>query len=73
MVLSALYILMTYQRVFTGAPAAERSGLSDLVPREKTLLVPLGLGIVFLGVYPAPVLDLLSGVAESFAAILGSA
>ena len=72
-VLSALYILMTYQRVFTGAPAAERSGLSDLVPREKTLLVPLGLGIVFLGVYPAPVLDLLSGVAESFAAILGSA
>src|SRR5690625_96584 len=72
-VLSALYILMTYQRVFTGAPAAERSGLSDLVPREKTLLVPLGLGIVFLGVYPAPVRGLLSGVADSCAAILGSA
>ncbi|MGC0142983.1 MULTISPECIES: NADH-quinone oxidoreductase subunit M [unclassified Pseudactinotalea] len=82
-VLAALYILMAYQRVFTGPipgpPAGRtlglpaRAGLSDLVAREKWLLVPLGLAIVFLGVYPAPVLDLLSGVADSFASILGSA
>ena len=91
-VLAALYILMTYQRVFTGpVPGAgiaggmegaeglrleglpERGTLLDLGAREKALLVPLGLAIVFLGVYPAPVLDLLSSVADSFAAILGSA
>lgn len=84
-VLSALYILMTYQRVFTGPvtgaehaiPQPEglpvRAALTDLVVREKVVLVPLVLGILFLGMYPAPVLDVLSGVADSFAAILGSA
>lgn len=84
-VLSALYILMTYQRVFTGPVPGQsqvltraeglplRAALPDLVVREKALLVPVGLAIVFLGVYPAPVLDLLSSVADSFAAILGSA
>ncbi len=72
-VLSALYILMAYQRVFTGPPEENRKGLVDLSGREKLLLVPLGVGIVFLGVYPAPVLDLLSVDATLFAGILGSA
>ncbi|WP_154792869.1 NADH-quinone oxidoreductase subunit M [Occultella kanbiaonis] len=87
-VLSALYILLAYQRVFTGpvpeagapvelAGAAldvpDRAGLKDLTGREKWAVVPLALAVLFLGLYPAPVLELLSGVADQFAAILGSA
>ncbi|HLR57802.1 MAG TPA: NADH-quinone oxidoreductase subunit M [Beutenbergiaceae bacterium] len=72
-VLSALYILMAYQRVFTGAPDERRLGMSDMNGAEKGVTGVLIAGMLFLGLYPAPVLAALSPIAESLATIIGSA
>ncbi|UFU05796.1 NADH-quinone oxidoreductase subunit M [Ruania halotolerans] len=77
-VLSALYILLAYQKIFTG-PAIEDttvSGLptmSDLSARERWTMAPLVIAMIALGFFPGPVLDLLTPAADQFAAILGSA
>ena len=72
-VLAALYILMAYQRIFTGEPLEGRKSLTDLGGREKWVVAVLVAAILFLGFYPAPVLDVLAPVADQFAVILGSA
>jgi NADH-quinone oxidoreductase subunit M len=56
-ILSAVYLLWAFQRVFTGEPTGENATMKDLNAREVLTLVPL-LGLsVFLGVYPKPVLE----------------
>ncbi len=72
-VLSALYILMAYQRIFTGEPDARRTGMSDMKGAEKGVTGVLIAAMLFLGLYPAPVLNALSPIAESLATIIGSA
>ncbi|MBX9243245.1 NADH-quinone oxidoreductase subunit M [Actinotalea ferrariae] len=57
-ILAALYVLLTYQRIFTG-PAREDAALThDLSAREKWVVGPLVVALVVLGFYPAPALDL---------------
>lgn len=57
-VLAALYVLLTYQRVFTGPVRDELATTPDLSGRERWVVAPLiGLMLV-LGFYPAPALDL---------------
>jgi len=65
-VLSAIYLLWAYQRVFHGEPKDDRS-FRDLAPREALLLLPLVALIVFLGIYPIP---LLARINPSTAAIV---
>jgi len=72
-VLSALYILMAYQRVFTGAPDPRRGEMRDMTGAEKGVTGVLVASMLFLGLYPAPVLEALSPIAESLATIIGSA
>jgi NADH-quinone oxidoreductase subunit M len=56
-ILAALYLLWAYQRVFHGEPDEANSKFPELKLREGLVLLPfLGL-IVFMGVYPKPVLD----------------
>ena len=56
-ILAALYLLWAYQRVFHGTPEGDNATMRDLSLREIAVLTPLLVGIVFLGVYPKPVLD----------------
>jgi NADH-quinone oxidoreductase subunit M len=56
-ILAALYLLWAYQRVFHGTPEGENATLPDMTPRERAVMAPLLVLIVFLGVYPQPVLD----------------
>ncbi|KAA0235674.1 MAG: NADH-quinone oxidoreductase subunit M [Acidimicrobiales bacterium] len=55
-VLAAVYLLWAYQRVFHGSPEGENARLRDLSLREGLIMVPLVGLIVFIGVYPRPVL-----------------
>lgn len=63
LVLAGLYsLIMIYQALFgknTTAALVKQNGgkLKDLGKRELLLLVTLGAGLVWLGVYPQPVLD----------------
>ena len=57
-ILSAAYALWLYRRVIFGALTKESlKGLLDLSPREKAILYPLVVLVIFFGVYPAPVFD----------------
>lgn len=72
-VLAALYILLAYKRIFTGPVEPARSTLTDAGGRERVAIAAVMVLVLFLGLYPAPVLDVLSGTADQFVAILGSA
>jgi NADH-quinone oxidoreductase subunit M len=56
-ILSAVYLLWAYQRVFHGLATGANAVVKDMSWRERGAMVPLVAGIVFLGVYPKPVLD----------------
>ncbi|GAB3272728.1 NADH-quinone oxidoreductase subunit M [Kineosporia babensis] len=59
-VLAALYILLTYQRMFTGPIKEYAAGWKDASAREVWVIAPLVVVILFLGVYPKPVLDVIN-------------
>ena len=56
-ILAALYLLWAYQRVFHGEPDAENADVPDLTWKEGLVMAPLVGLIVFLGVFPQPVLE----------------
>ena len=56
-ILAAVYLLWMYQQVFHGKPDAANEKMHDLRWSERLIMVPLIAVIVFLGVYPKPVLD----------------
>ena len=57
-ILAALYLMWAYQRSFHGEPdEASRSQIHDLTLRERLVIGPFLVVIVFMGVYPKPFLD----------------
>jgi NADH-quinone oxidoreductase subunit M len=56
-IVSALYLLWAYQQVFHGEPTTKDETTRDLSLGERWVIAPLIVLIVFLGVYPKPVLD----------------
>jgi len=59
-VLAAIYVLYLYQRTFQGAMSARVQKFRDLNVREVAAVAPLLALIVFLGIYPKPVLDVIN-------------
>ncbi|TIO11259.1 NADH-quinone oxidoreductase subunit M [Mesorhizobium sp.] len=67
-ILSAAYALWLYRRVIFGALTKDSlKGLLDLSAREKVIIYPLVVLVIFFGVYPAPVFD---ATAESVKALV---
>jgi len=56
-ILAALYLLWAYQRVFHGEPSEENRSFPELRLSEGLVLAPLLALIVFLGVWPTPMLE----------------
>jgi len=56
-VLAAIYMLWMYRRVIFGPVSPENRDLRDIDTREVALLAPLLVLIVFMGVYPQPILS----------------
>ena len=63
-VIAAVYMLLPYQRVFTGAPAPERVGSPDLDGRERLVVVPIIAAMLALGLAPAVLTHALDDVAR---------
>jgi NADH-quinone oxidoreductase subunit M len=59
-VLAALYTLVLYQRTMTGPVKAEVAEMPDLRVRELLVVAPLIALLIFLGVYPKPVTDIVN-------------
>ncbi|HEY2851663.1 MAG TPA: NADH-quinone oxidoreductase subunit M [Gemmatimonadaceae bacterium] len=66
-IFAAAYLLWAIQRIlFNAFNNPENEHLSDLNPRELLIMAPLVAVIIWLGVYPAPVLRRMEGSAERF-------
>lgn len=63
-VLAALYILLMYQRVFTGPVKPELAETRDLNALEKWAVAPILVALLVFGLYPKPVLDILQPASE---------
>ncbi|HWJ84690.1 MAG TPA: proton-conducting transporter membrane subunit, partial [Cellulomonas sp.] len=57
-VLAAIYVLWTYQRIFTGPVRDGLETMPDLRARERWAVGPLIAAMVVLGFVPGPALDL---------------
>ncbi len=65
-VLSAAYALWLYRRVIFGVlEKVELTKMRDLKKREMAVLAPLIVAIIFFGIYPAPLLDVMSVSVEN--------
>ncbi len=63
-VLAALYVLVLYQRTMTGPVKPGLEKLPDLRMRELAVVAPLIALLIFLGVYPKPVTDIVNPAVE---------
>ena len=72
-ILAAIYILWMYQRTMTGPVRAEVANMPDLKPRELWAVGPLIGLIIFVGVYPKPVLDIINPAVQVTMAQVGKA
>ncbi|WP_336049288.1 NADH-quinone oxidoreductase subunit M [Streptomyces sp. CA2R101] len=59
-VLAALYVLVLYQRTMTGPVKEDVRSMPDLRVRELVVVAPLIALLLFLGVYPKPLTDLVN-------------
>jgi NADH-quinone oxidoreductase subunit M len=64
-ILAAIYILWMYQRTMTGPVRAEVASMPDLKPRELWAVGPLIALLIFFGVYPKPLLNLINPAVQS--------
>ncbi|WP_454561361.1 NADH-quinone oxidoreductase subunit M [Mycobacterium haemophilum] len=71
LVLSAVYMLLLYQRVMTGPVARDNERIRDLAPREMIVVAPLIALLIALGIYPKPALDLINPAVENTMTTIG--
>jgi NADH-quinone oxidoreductase subunit M len=72
-IFAAAYLLWAIQRIlFNALDKPVNLQMADLNRRELLLVVPLVAGIVWLGVYPAPVLRRMQPAAEQFVRLVES-
>ena len=60
LVLSAVYVLWTYQRMMTGPLTAGAETITDLRSRELVVVAPLIVLLIGLGIYPKIALDVIN-------------
>ncbi len=60
LVLSAVYVLLAYQRMMTGPVTDGNDTITDLRPRELLVVTPLIALLLILGVYPKVALDVIN-------------
>jgi NADH-quinone oxidoreductase subunit M len=67
-IFAALYLLWAYQRAFHGEPDEENRTFPEMVLSEKVVILPLIALMVFIGVYPKPMLDRIEPAVEQLIA-----
>ena len=70
-ILSAVYGLFLYKNMIFGQITNEAIEiLNDLNNREKLILIPLAFLVIFFGLYPSPIINLVSSSSENLVDIL---
>ena len=70
-IITAAYLLWVIQRVLLGPLKEQWAQLPDMTPLEWISLAPLGVLMVLLGIYPAPVLNVINAMVHQTLADMG--
>ena len=62
---NAIYFLRAYQRMFMGKANESYASLEDISNREIGILIPLTFLVILFGVYPQPLIDIISGTMDT--------
>lgn len=73
MILGAVYMLYAYQRVMLGDENLHFSALTDLKSKDYIVLIPLIALLLFLGIYPQPVFNLVSNSVNTIQSMMANA
>jgi NADH-quinone oxidoreductase subunit M len=57
-ILGAIYMLRSFQQSMSGEATATTATFADLTGHEKLVLYPIVILVIFIGVYPAPLLEI---------------
>ena len=71
--LNAIYFLRAYQNIFLGPLNETYKDLTDITRRELVTIVPLAILVLFLGVYPAPLINMIAPAMDGIIKIVQSA
>jgi NADH-quinone oxidoreductase subunit M len=71
-VITAAYVLRLYQRSMTGPLKPDLEGMPDLRGREITALVPIAALTIVLGLFPAPILDVINPAVDRVMTSIGA-
>lgn len=69
-VLTAAYMLWTLQRLFLGTLPDKWKSLPDINGRELFTLIPLAVIVIFLGIYPSPMINLMTSAVNTLVDVL---
>ena len=69
-VIGAAYVLWMLQRVFLGPKNDKYDSLPEISAREMFTLVPIGIVVLILGVYPMPVLNLMKATLNNLVKVV---
>lgn len=72
MILGAVYMLRSFQQTMLGETNTNTSTFADLDNTEKMVLYPIVLMIIFIGVYPAPLLKISEAAVDNLFMILSN-
>ena len=64
-ILGAVYMLSSYQKIMLGEPKSEYNGVLDLSLIEKSIFIPIVIVIFVFGVFPNAILDLTAPAVET--------
>jgi len=67
-IFAALYLLWAYQRVFHGEADGDNATMRDLSISEGLIMVPFIIAIVFMGIYPKPVIERMEPAVDALVA-----
>jgi len=70
--LNAIYFLRAYQRIFLGPLNEVYKDLTDITGRELVTIIPLAIIVLWFGVYPAPLLDMIAPAMDGIIQIVQS-
>ena len=68
-VITAAYVLRLYQRTMTGPTNPQVAGMRDLNGREITALVPIAALTIVLGLFPAPLTNVITPAGDLMLAL----
>jgi NADH-quinone oxidoreductase subunit M len=71
-VITAAYVLRLYQRSMTGPLKPSLAGMRDLTGREITALVPIAALTIVLGIFPAPILNVVNPAVDRVMTSIGA-